>query len=546
MRRRQRQFALLTPVIFLVGGLLWLLTTETEVAQPSDPIFSRFLSPAVHDRAPQPSKQSSVEAPGLGMPQSKSAASAVAVDPVRDDKLTELAQAFALALVDRDGKPISGAAIKIFRRPRFHFANLDPSVMAEEMIGDVLSNADGLSGFAAEDGYLYDLAIEADGFATRRYRLTAPGTKRIVLRRMASVWGHVWDEAGEPLAGVPVELEHNQGVFLRALTNADGQFEFTRVVPTAATLRIQSSVHQRDWRQIVVEGGTRHYREFFLRTGRGLEVTVVDADGAPLSDATVDLVELNSGLTVATLQSDETGVASFESLASQSTYLVAIDGGIHGLARQMVPTDTGSESLSMTVSLDAAWRIAGTLLSPDGTPIAGAVVVLECDGPSGSFDSRHRITVTTNDEGIFNSGSLLTDGDYTILSYHPNFASTVSSGWTWTNAEGVVVTMGFPNSVSGTIVGPTGEGVTNAIVFLTVGGVEPGSAGSVLVAQTGMDGGYQFTNVPSGQVALEAISLLDSGSVGHANLTVGGEPNPGSTASSAGGDGGSVNIQIKN
>jgi hypothetical protein len=86
------------------------------------------------------------------------------------------------------------------------------------------------------------------------------------------------------------------------------------------------------------------------------------------------------------------------------------------------------------------------------------------------------------------------------------------------------------------------------MVFLTVGGAEPGTAGSVLVAQTGSDGGYQFTNVAAGNVSLEAISLLDSGSTGSVNMTVGnGAELNGSLG--VGGDAGAsgrVNIQIKN
>jgi protocatechuate 3,4-dioxygenase beta subunit len=482
--------------------------------------------------------------------------SEVAVAPTSEttraaDDAQELPQAFALSLVDRDGNLVSGASIKIYRRPRFHFANLDPSVMAADMIGDVLSNEDGLSGFAAEDGYIYDLAIEAEGFATRRYRLTDPGTKRIVLRRKASVWGHVWDEAGEPLAGVPVELEHDQGIFLRALTTDDGQFEFKNVVPTAATLRIQSPTHQRDWRQIVVEGGTRHYREFFLQSGQSLNVTVVDDSGIPIEDAAIDLVELNSGLCVASLQTNAAGDAQFGAIAPQSSYLVSVDGGAHGLVRQVVPTASSAQAnqLSMTVVMGGAWNITGQLLSQDGMPIAGAVVVLECaPTSSGAFDSRHRVTVRTDEFGQFDSGALLAGGNYTVLSYHPSFASTVSTGWTPLNSNGLVMTMGFPNSIFGTIVGPSGEGVPNAMVFLTVGGAEPGTAGSVLVAQTGSDGGYQFTNIAAGNVSLEAISLLDSGSTGSVNMTVGnGAELNGSLG--VGGDAGAsgrVNIQIKN
>lgn len=551
MQGHRRQLALLLPAMLLVGGLLWLLCADApDGGTVSSPVFSSFLSPSVQGK----SESSDAAAPSAGSGNQSSipewstdrSSEGNKGEDAGEGVTDSFSNAIALLLVDRDGNPISGASIKIYRRPGFHFANLDASIMSEEVVGDVVSNADGESGFAAKDGYLYDISIEADGFATKRYRLRDPGSKRIVLRRMASVWGHVWNEAGEPLAGVPVELEHARGVLLKAVTTEKGEFEFNKVVPTAATLRIRSPHYQRDWRQIVVEGGIRHYREFFLRSGQSLDVSVLDEAGMPVSGASVDLQELNSGLIVAGVRTDETGIARFNSLDAESSYLVAVNAGTRGLARQVVPARNETGSQSMTVVLETAWTIAGRLVTTDGLAISGAMVVLESDGEEGLFSARHRVTVQTDENGNFVSSSLLPGVNYTILTYHPSFASTVTSGWSVINSEGLLLTMGDPSSVSGTIVGATGEGVTNAMVFLTIGGVEPGTAGSVLVAQTGTDGSYQFTNVGSGEVSLEAVSLLDGGSTGQVSLTLG---DGGSGDGGSGGDGGAstrVTIQIKN
>lgn len=354
----------------------------------------------------------------------------------------------------------------------------------------------------------------------------------VVLATGATLSGRVTGPGGEPAAGVSVSVSVTGGGLAAprtAVTGDDGTYAVTGLsagtyqvsfTPTAASLLVPEYFDDASglWEAepvVVAAGATVTGIDAVLARGGGADGRVLDADGAPVAGASVlaTPVEYSTGAISRMATTGADGRFRVAGLAAGDWYLEITPPFGTGWAREYY-LDAGTRSAATVVRvavgearelqdvrLEKGATLHGTVLDPDGLPLAGASVSASGqDGSTGAFGQ-------TAADGTFTIVGLRA-GSYRVSmsppstrtdlvqGYHPNGAS-------WEAAELVAVTSGGSTtlpatrlaraaSLRGTVTKPDGSPVVGASVSAS-GSTWGGSA------VTGADGSYSVDRLPAGQ-----------------------------------------------
>ncbi|HEX3530545.1 MAG TPA: carboxypeptidase-like regulatory domain-containing protein [Thermoanaerobaculia bacterium] len=294
-------------------------------------------------------------------------------------------------VVDEEGQPVAGALVAIGPwkegylpacLPARASTSSDGTFRATGFGGDRLCRVKILHpDFAPLAGDLDELPGAVSGV-------------RIVLRRGAVVTGTVVDENGGPVAGagpVEVELAGLSGDSLgRTTLGADGHFTFAHLPAGTAELRFRraGAVPFRRPGVQIPAAGTVDLGSIALPRGETLTVRVTDPGERPLAGAAVwitvpdlPMVAWDSRpvVTGADGQALLHGLPPGESLRID----VCHDGSMpERWDLEAVPKEP------VQVTLSPAVRLTGTVVDPDGAPVAGASVSVWRNGtPYGSAEA---------------------------------------------------------------------------------------------------------------------------------------------------------------
>ena len=231
---------------------------------PSPPVEGRVLGP---DGQPAAGAWVSAEVPGRALPESRSArasaagrfrfaalppgtllratrdkletAAAVEVKGGEDDVTLRLAEktrtSLRVSVRDAEGKPVRGAVVELtVWNGKVGLGTSDPAWVTDGK-GDVL-----LENLSADRRYSLKVKAEGFGVGGAEVRLPNVGGENaagpVVLRRADRlIHGRVVNRAGEPAAGVQVEINAGETGHQKTTTDEQGRFRF-KVVPGAQPL----------------------------------------------------------------------------------------------------------------------------------------------------------------------------------------------------------------------------------------------------------------------------------------------------------------------
>lgn len=510
-RARKDLTLVILPGIILVGAVAVLLGREVPDAAAS-PTFSTYVS--ARQEAPERDITPLVAlAPPIQVQQSAGAEVTESGEVADDLHPAE----FRLSLVDDQGEPVVGARAIVVARPAFQVnsAANDRDLLGILGTNEYEADEEGVLAFLGESGQAYEVIVEADGYARKRYRLRDPGRRPLQLVRPAAVAGYVYTDEGIPLGGVEVELAHDVDETVTLTTDDDGYYEFRGITPHSATLRVQSPFYEpHRIEHISVEPGNRYIRDFYLRPGGIVSVRVRDPEGTAVADASVELAESSSGLSLGRLQTGPSGEVKFTSLRHGRAYVVTAttESGASARSSFLTPalTDVSDAQLREEQELIVVetWNV-GVAVVAGTVPIPSARVVLESESAGPMNSSRHSVSGMTDDEGRVRLTGLLDGVAYTAFVYHPLFATEILGNIAQSAVEDeVVVDLASPVLLEGVVTTDGEVPLANALIMVTLLGPAPGTIGSQFFVRTDRFGRYELPNLPSGEVRFEIFDQV--------------------------------------
>lgn len=511
-RARRDLLLVVLPGVLLAVGVFVLLGFDEIEAAPQSPTFSTFLAaPSAVVESPATPSRTEPEAPRSENVTVKLVEDENAVVPLHPDE-------FRINLVDEFGDPVVGAVTTVVARPVFQVNN---SANDRDLLGtlgetDFTTDEDGALAFLGESGREYELIVEVEGYAKKRYRLRDPGSRRVRLLRPSAIAGYVYTDAGDPIEGIEVEMWHDIDAFEHLVTDSGGYFEFTGVTPHSATLRVRSPFHEpQRIEHVTVEPGTRYIRDFYLRPGGSVSVDVIDAVGEPVADAQVELLESSSGLSLGTLATDMAGKAEFSALRHGRAYMLVATASSGATARTTFLTppaevdDYRPLDVHRTLTVAETWTLP-VIVDAGGIPIPGARVVAESES-FGILDStRHSTSGMTGEDGRVRLAGLVSGATYSVFVYHHLFATEIMAGVREEDViEQLPIPLNSPVQLEGVVTTDGASPFANAIILVTLMGADPGMLGTQFLVRTDRFGRYELPNLPAGLVQFEIFDQVN-------------------------------------
>jgi protocatechuate 3,4-dioxygenase beta subunit len=462
-----------------------------------------------------------------------------ALDDVRRGKATVLPRGLELAgrVVDAAGRPIKGA--RVLRG-------------SDQFGGDVPragTDADGRFRFAHVPAGETVLTVQALGYAPAlRKVVLSPGLAPVEFRleKGRTIQGRVVDAKGEPLAGATVAVDGWRGhrtLDWQMTTDDEGEFRWTDAPPDAFWVDIWRKGYLRiNRREVPPAGG-----ELTIAMTRELKVRgiVVDAETRHAVKSFTLVPGMESGGNFATywdrgrarlIKRGRYETQFDDTTAQQGRRLrVEADGYMPAVSR-VIRDDEDDPVINFVLHKGAS--IAGIVRSPDGSPLAGADVVLVSPSQPAFFTNGmpptgrdHRV-VKTGVDGRFAAPAQ--EPPYTIVVLHDRgFAEQTNR-----NADApppAVLTVRPWGRIEGTLRIGRQPGIrqTLNLAYERLGDTPatiPWWSGK---ATTDDEGRFTFERVMPGEVTISREILLkqsaSSQTVGHSH-TVGVEIAPGATA----------------
>jgi len=299
----------------------------------------------------------------------------------------------------------------------------------------------------------------------------------------------------KPVAGITVVLGANPP---RTVTSeADGGFVFDALVGRPYTLVARG------------EGGiagpvtakltaTSEPVVLHLRPASKVNVTVVDAKGAPVDGATVELRGIDDQR-----ETTKAGKAMFATVVPGS-YQVA--GWAPGLAQALQWLQVGAGVHDAKLTLVAGTRVSGTVVDDQGAPVAGARVVYSGASDWSAQGDERRDSVVSAADGAF-AFAALPAGSFRFVATHDQLAPGTSTLVTLdgTNERtGITITLAAGAAIRGRVVDANQQPVVSARVRIGVA-----SAGMLAApprqAFTDASGAFELEGMPRRELVAVAI-----------------------------------------
>ncbi len=422
-------------------------------------------------------------------------------------------------VVDAEGEPVAAAELSL--------RNADGEQLVVQRadsawFASTTSRANGSFHLAGlpRDSRLVLLAM-AGGYLPREQAVTTGSDDQrldVELSRGARLAGVVLDPAGRPAAGARVDVtadpdqqRMSTSTSRTALTDAEGRFEVLGLRPGGYTIdaRLDAAASRPVRRRVPAEGLSGLYLE--LRRRAALEVTVLDAGGAPVPEALVMAVartavaegERRSGMQT----TDTRGLAVIQPLGT-GVYLLTARHPDHGTVKARAEVAAAGKQpfeLRFTSHDEDTLEVSGRVVDASGLPVSGARLWLD----RGPTVRKVRPKILSGGDGGFTLRA--PPGSYRLGCSHRDFATYLGARFTLAEdgLSGVVVELSKGASVTGRVTGLELEDLARLVVMARGPLVE--AEGSAVFGQrygtVDFEGGLRVEGLAAGQWSIRAVLL---------------------------------------
>ena len=383
------------------------------------------------------------------------------------------------------------------------------------VVDQTITNASGGYQFTNVAPGNYTISVSANGFQSQTGAVNVERAQTATLNFVlpptpGTINGTVTDSNGVPIQGALVEVLDDNGILIvSAATNASGQYTINSLAPGMYQLRVKETNFSTENLGFSINAGETKTINASLQPSPGTLTGVVtdNETGQPIPNASIRVVE-NQGTTVATAQTNSSGVYTIPSLAP-GNYSVTI--GADGYANKTLGASIQpGETTTLNAALEKlAGVLAGTISTVNGDPISGAVV-----------------NVLFNNVVIATAGTAI-DGSYTITGLSPNsYSVIVSADGFQTQVIGATIQardttdasvqlQASPGNLTGTVRDKGGQPISGATVT-----VRQNSASGPVVKSTITDtsGNYTVTDLRPDQYAVTASAPSFEFAIGAATI----------------------------
>jgi RNA polymerase sigma factor (sigma-70 family) len=453
------------------------------------------------------------------------AASATPVDP---DRL------LSGEVLDLQGQSVPNARVTAIQPMNRQAPGvLDYGQMDERVLEVVTTQSDGFFQFALEHRKVYDVVVEAEGYARNRsLNLYAGEFLRVSLEPSASVFGRVIDRVNHtPIAGVQFQLRPgpvSPGAPIRfeATSNSMGDFEFLNLPSGYYSLSAFSETHPVDnlgVGEIVLKAGEQREFPLELSPGTTIRGRVTNADTqTPIDGAEVSMRISAPGNGT---QTDPEGNFSLVVPAGMERGRLRFRANGFGDFNYPVHK-VPAEGLDVYVALRPARSAFGRIVDRRGQPIAAAKINASAYLHSTPYGMQmDDLRTQTDDFGRFEIRNLRFDLRHSLLITHEKFSTTVfdfpAKEWATVNLDLGDLVMEDPGSIQGQVFDLDDKPVIGVWVILNTeptrrddlspsftGNEGYRNAGGLgfgrVMARTDARGRYAFSNLPAGHYYLSA------------------------------------------
>ncbi|MEM9825059.1 MAG: CARDB domain-containing protein [Planctomycetota bacterium] len=368
---------------------------------------------------------------------------------------------------------------------------------AGQIIATTISDTSGLYSFLDVGLGDYTVAL-ATGATTSTSAVTVTQLDEFAynvdvnIDSVGTVEGRVTNGTGQAIRDASVHLYESGKRIATAVTDASGTYQFFFSEPGTYDMLV-SGVGTSARRSVTILLGTST-QDFAVGSG-SLEIDYRTLGLSDLEAAiTLSKVEFNDEIVAAATRSSGAGIATLNGLAT-GDYVLRISSSTGQYHRTAVSITDGVLSQVVVNSLEQN-EVVGTISRQDGTPIAGAAILLE---DQGSIDE---VSVgTTRDDGTF-SITNLASGNYraTILAPAGQVESIVNLVVANTTTLDVSVN-DSDRTLSGTVVDANGLPVNDAVVTAL-----DADGNIVAQARTGVDGTFVLDSIDIDVVTLSVTA----------------------------------------
>jgi hypothetical protein len=339
------------------------------------------------------------------------------------------------------------------------------------------------------------------------------------------IFGRVINSSGEPVPGANLKLDMMSGEELTAgsqsaSTNEAGEFRISGVTPGILVLTVRKEGYSpKNITNVKLDAATNITLDV-VSSVRG--IVLVRESGQPPQGGNVRAIPENagdgdqqkgvSGL-MAMANASEAGVqadGTFEMQLAAGSYVLEARAAGFTPSKQSIEIGAGEqvENVKLYVT-EAGGRITGSVVSPEGQPLASALVwIIEGKGGGGLLNDvvgrGQRRGQHTGPDGKFEFKSLPA-GTYQVQAQYAGFAQGVSeevSVREGGSASDVTLVMRVGGTLEGLVL-QQGQPQSGAIVTAMAGGVTE-------TATSDASGHYRIEHLPEGQFLASAFVLNQS------------------------------------
>jgi hypothetical protein len=413
-------------------------------------------------------------------------------------------------VTDHDGKPLSGVAVSAAE------AVSGPAGMMRVMIGGprqdddnlVKSGSDGTFSMRLKEG-TYDVAFKREGFASKTIRGHAVSnvTKSIEtsLDPSVEITGRIV-RGGVGLEGVNIFSFAMGSSASQAVSGPDGSFTLSDLSPGS----VRVSFNKGDDFVQEVRNLTAPARDVVVDLPPGGRISGRVVDKASKQPVTVFQAGVSGsrgggGMMIMgpnqmrSFTSDD-GTFTLENVAAGTATLMVSAPGYTNSRSSNITVEEGKTVSDVVVEMDTGAKLIGRVTSPDGTPLAGAVVRQTFgNNPMRAMAmmSGNELAATTEANGEYTIEAV-EPGEKTFMFTHPDYLPTTKTVDVNGREARLDAQLGAGLNVTGMVVTEAGAPVAEATVRAI------SASGSASSARSGAGGAFTFDRLAPGRYTITA------------------------------------------